>query len=197
MKTLILDFETSGLNPFYTDILEIGAKVLNSNDTFEILLKPQSGSRISHRITELTGITPKMLYFEGRDWKNAYSEFYNWLYTHLHPEETNTIVCHNGDGFDFTLLKRIFNDVSESHVLSDYDIVFLDTLPISRRLYLNFPCFKQVYLATRLKVPYYGEHRALADVCTLEHIYKDITKHLEKRGITESRDMVRYSKLEI
>ena len=197
MATIILDFETSGLNPFYTDILEIGAKVLNSNDTFEILLKPQSGSRISHRITELTGITPKMLYFEGQDWKNAYSEFYNWLYTHLHPEETNTIVCHNGDGFDFTLLKRIFNDVSESHVLNDYDIVFLDTLPISRRLYLNFPCFKQVYLATRLKVPYYGEHRALADVCTLEHIYKDIAKHLEKRGITESRDMVRYSKLEI
>lgn len=197
MSTIILDFETSGLNPFYTDILEIGAKVLNSNDTFDILLKPQSGERIPHRITELTGITPKMLYFEGQDWKNAYREFYNWLYAHLHPCETNAIVCHNGNGFDFTLLKRILNDVSESQVLSDYDIVYVDTLPISRRLYMNYTCFKQGYLASRLKVPYYGEHRALADVYTLEHIYKDILKHLEKRGITESRDVVRYSELEI
>ena len=27
-KTIILDFETSGLNPYHEDIIEIGAKVL-------------------------------------------------------------------------------------------------------------------------------------------------------------------------
>ena len=33
-EIIILDFETSGLNPYHHDIIEIGAKVLGSDNEF-------------------------------------------------------------------------------------------------------------------------------------------------------------------
>ena len=41
MTTIILDFETSGLNPYHDDIIEIGAKVLNTDKSFQCLVKPK------------------------------------------------------------------------------------------------------------------------------------------------------------
>ena len=68
------------------------------SEHFEALVKPQSGDRLTHHISEITGITPKMLMYHGKNWKNAYADFYNWLVVHLVSGETNTIVCHNGRG---------------------------------------------------------------------------------------------------
>ena len=57
MKTIILDFETSGLNPYHCDIIEIGAKIVETGDTFSSLIRPKSENPISQKITEITGIT--------------------------------------------------------------------------------------------------------------------------------------------
>ena len=202
MTTILLDFETSGLNPYYADIIEIGAKVLGSDDYFEALVKPQSGDRLTHHISEITGITPKMLMYHGKNWKNAYADFYNWLLEHLVSGETNTIVCHNGLGFDFLFLKRILNEVRDTLKtditgFEEIHLVYVDTLPVCKRLFVNLHSFKQGYLAGRLQVKDYGEHRALADVCTLGDIYVKILGHLAKRGIHTSEEVVAYANLEI
>ena len=40
MSVIALDFETSGLNPYHDDIIEIGAKVMGEDKTFKTLVKP-------------------------------------------------------------------------------------------------------------------------------------------------------------
>ena len=79
ISTIILDFETSGLNPYHDDIIEIGAKVLNNDNKFNILLKPKSNEMISKEIESLTGITNRMLAKEGFKWQTTYTQFNKWL----------------------------------------------------------------------------------------------------------------------
>ena len=57
---VILDFETSGLNPYHDDIIEIAMKVMDSDNQFTTLVKPKSNECISDEISSLTGITNKM-----------------------------------------------------------------------------------------------------------------------------------------
>ena len=79
MSTIILDFETSGLNPYHDDIIEIGAKVLNKDASFQCLVKPKSNKLISEKITEITGI-------KSPNWDDLIPHFKNDCkkYTHLY-----------------------------------------------------------------------------------------------------------------
>lgn len=59
---VVFDFETTGLSCVNNEIIEIGAiKVKNGHiiETFETLIKPEK--QISHKITEITGITNDMV----------------------------------------------------------------------------------------------------------------------------------------
>ena len=38
---LILDFETTGLNPYLNDIIEIAIKKIGCDETFQTLVKPK------------------------------------------------------------------------------------------------------------------------------------------------------------
>ena len=61
MVVIILDFETSGLNPYQDDIIEIGAKVMGTDNYYTTLVKPRSDKLINAKITEITGITNRLL----------------------------------------------------------------------------------------------------------------------------------------
>ena len=59
---VVFDLETTGLNPFRNEIIEIGAvKIINGQigAQFTSLIKPQG--EISPEIQKLTGITPEMV----------------------------------------------------------------------------------------------------------------------------------------
>ena len=107
MVVIVFDLETSGLNPYHDDIIEIGAKVYGSDNNFQCLLRPKSNRPISKKITVITGITNKILREEGKDWSTAYIEFYNWIYEiadkALQSEEEVTIVSHNGLTFESSI----------------------------------------------------------------------------------------------
>jgi len=185
MSVIALDFETSGLNPYHADIIEIGAKVMGEDETFDTLVKPKSGNRIEHKITEITGISPKTLYREGAYWKNAYPAFYNWLISHLKLGETNVIVSHNGEGFDFIFLKRLLRDMEkeighDTSVFHDFDIVYIDSLLLSRRLLCNVRSHAQGNLCKILETPILTAHRALSDVMALEGLYEKLVWLLSK-----------------
>lgn len=174
MCTIIFDLETSGLNPYHDDIIEIGAKVLQEDSSFQMLVQPKSGRPVSKKITEITGINNKILRDDGRPWRNAYVEFYNWLFENTKDKENITIVSHNGDTFDFVFFKRMLKDLSEIEdklTINLEKIHFIDTLPLSKRLYPNRTYYNQPSLARTFSIIVDNAHRAMGDVIVLEQLY--------------------------
>ena len=114
MTILFLDFETSGLNPYHDDIIEIAFKVHKSDVSFNTLVHPKSNECVSLQITALTGISNKLLHKEGVPWKEAYINLNDKLKEIIKSSPNNKlyIVAHNGSTFDFIFLKRIFNDLN-------------------------------------------------------------------------------------
>lgn len=174
MCVIVFDLETSGLNPYHDDIIEIGAKFLQRDLSFQMLVQPKSGRPVSKKITEITGITNKILRDEGKSWENAYSEFYNWFYENAKSKETITLVSHNGDSFDFVFFKRMLNDLSTLGDKVNIDVEkinFIDTLPLSKRLYPNRTYYNQPSLARTFSIIVDNAHRAMGDVIVLEQLY--------------------------
>ena len=177
MVVIIFDLETSGLNPYHDDIIEIGAKILKEDNSFQMLLKPKSGRPISKKITQITGITNRDLRANGQDWKNAYSEFYNWFFEVTKDKENITLVSHNGDTFDFVFFKRMLKDLSEINGKLNIDldkIHFHDTLPLSKRLYPGRTYYNQPSLARTFNILIEQAHRAMGDVIVLEQLYQKL-----------------------
>ena len=110
---VILDFETSGLNPYHDDIIEIAMKVMDSDNQFTTFVKPKSNECISDEISSLTGITNKMLMKEGQFWDDAYQSMNEWLNSVKGENDKIVIISHNGESFDFIFLRRIFNDLNK------------------------------------------------------------------------------------
>jgi DNA polymerase III epsilon subunit family exonuclease len=102
---IAFDFETTGLSPINSEILEIGAvKVLNGQiaDTFQTLIKPKK--KITSRITKINNITNEMVENE-RSIEEILPGFINFI-------EKYPLVAHNAE-FDYSFLcenyERIYN----------------------------------------------------------------------------------------
>ena len=204
MVVIIFDLETSGLNPYHNDIIEIGAKVFQTENSFQILVKPKSGRPISKKITEITGITNRQLRADGHAWEEAYAQFYNWLFEVMKNQENITLVSHNGDTFDFVFFKGMLKDLSEivDTVNIDIDkIHFHDTLPLSKRLYPGRTYYNQPSLARTFNIIIDGAHRAMADVIVLEQLYlkllTDFKIHTKIDGLEDPKKVRDYIDLKI
>ena len=197
--TIILDFETSGLNPYHADIIEIGAKILGSDQSFQCLVKPESNKEIEDKITRITGITNRTLRAEGKQFIQAYRDFHNWIVDNVTEEQKIGIVSHNGDSFDFIFFRRLMNKLFDDSMIqegfeSKYEIVYLDTLHLVRRLYPQMYSYKQETLCKYFQIDIDQAHRALSDVICLEQLYKrvltDLKKKYKKIDITMVKDYI-------
>jgi len=198
MSTVFLDFETSGLNPYHDDIIEIAIKQMNNDNSFSTLVHPQSNECISQQITALTGISNELLRKEGIPWKTAYSELNDFLKAVIKnsPDGKLYIVAHNGETFDFLFLKRIFNDLNKLNIktVNQKNIVYIDSLLLSRRL-LKRVSYKQETLCKTYNINTKGNHRALNDVRALEELYTKLCEILNKelnsrRNVLENNQMI-------
>lgn len=184
---VVIDFETTGLNPYHDSLIEIGAKNMETGATFGSLIRPKDPFKLTEFITEKTGITPRMIRREARDkgwttqdWISGLVSFYEWLQAQHHPESEFVFIAHNGTTFDFILLKQLFRDLRDNgHDISAYEgwsYQTLDTLLFARRLLVNQHSFKQESLCKLFHIPNPHAHRALADVTALEGIYKELMR---------------------
>jgi len=179
---IVLDFETSGLNPYHDDIIEVAMKNIDTDDEYVSLLKPKSNECISPEITALTGITNRMLAKEGKSWEEVYKFMNEWLLSMLKGNDSISIISHNGESFDFIFLRRVLSDLRDLGIktIPVHRIIFIDTLLISKRLLPRRVSYKQSSLCSHYNITTTGSHRALNDIIALKNLYKTFTEILNK-----------------
>ena len=198
MQTITLDFETSGLNQYHDDVIEIGAKVFNNDNNFSVLIRPKSNEMISQEITTLTGISNRMLAREGLRWQTAYTQFNDWIMNIIHESNSKqiAIVSHNGESFDFIFLRRIFSELDALDIKTPNmkNIILIDTLLLSKRLLSNRVSYRQGSLCQTYNINTKGSHRALNDVIALEQLYLTLADILNKE-VNSRRNVLHYPQM--
>lgn len=156
---VVIDVETTGLDPTYDKIIEIGAlKVENGTlvDSFSTLVNP--GVPVDDFITQLTGITNDDLASAPAP-DSALSAFSSFI-------GDSILVGHNVH-FDVNFLYDAFEYTLDRYLENN----FIDTLRWSKRLIKNAPSYKLSALADFLDISVDTAHRALADCETTNLLY--------------------------
>ena len=184
-QIFFLDFETTGLNPYYNDIIELAIKQIDVKEDYTTFVmpsidvsKPREGgisTVVSHRITEITGITDKMLQEEGISTKLAILGLFEYLQSKCDVTKSIYLVSHNGTLFDFLFLKKYIRDFMDDFTVGHLRILenmkYIDSM-LFARLFMGSERVNQPGLCKKYNVTNNDEHRALGDVKALEKIYK-------------------------
>lgn len=155
-KFVAIDVETTGLSPLYNELIEIsaikyeGAKKL---DTFSTLIKPKK--EVSRTITNLTGITNKMLE-DAPTIEKVMPELIEFI-------GDDPIVAHNAN-FDYSFLQNNSNKSFTNNKV-------IDTVAISRKMLPNLPNHKLNTVARYIGIQEEGYHRAEFDCECCAKIY--------------------------
>lgn len=177
-KLFILDFETTGLNIFHHDVIEVGIKLVGSNDHYTSLVVPRSENiDIPQRVVEITGITHNMIRNDGHSEHNVTQNIFNYINSYRDNNEVVYIIAHNGYGFDFIFLKRLvknYNDnVDDNQKINLENIRFIDSMYLAKLLLVN-ERVNQPGLCQRYNIENSQEHRAMGDVLSLEQLYIEL-----------------------
>ena len=162
---VVIDIETTGLDPSRDKIIEIGAIKVNDNievDTFSALINPNI--IIDDFITHLTGITNQMLQ-TASDLKTVLSEFSAFI-------DDSILVGHNIN-FDINFLYDNF----ERSLARPLTNNFVDTLRLSKWLFKSLPSYKLSFLAEYFNIPVDNAHRSLSDCRTTKQVYEKIIEN--------------------
>ncbi len=172
---VVLDIETTGLDPYFDEIIEIGAlKIINGKivDKFSQLIKPSQP--ISAFISELTGITNDMVTNEPTI-NEVLPKFVNFV-------SNMNIVGHNVH-FDI-------NFIYDNMVLflnKSFKNNFIDTLKLSRKLFRNLENHKLNTVCKHLNINIDNHHRAYYDCEITYNVYEKIKNYIlsEKINLIE------------
>lgn len=165
----VIDFETTGLSPFYGDrAIEVGVVIVSDNkivDRFQSLMNP--GIRVSGFIENFTGITNSMLEDSPTNDK-AMQELKRFISNHH-------LVAHNAS-FDSKFLDAEFARIGQKRVNR-----FACSMLISRRLYPDAPDHKLETLVHYKRLKSDGvHHRALADAEMTAHLWIGMIEDLKR-----------------
>ncbi len=164
----VFDIETSGLTPYDSEIIEIGAVKVKDGvlaDSFSRLIKPEN--KISQFTTNLTGITNALLE-DKPPIEEVLPDFLDFI-------KGTVLVAHNAK-FDTGFIRHF---ALKQGFKFDYPI--LDTMPLARKLYPDFARHTLDFIAKRLDVELKNHHRAVDDADATAKIF---IKMLETLGDT-------------
>ena len=104
-KLFVIDFETTGLNIFHHNVIEVGIKMIGSNDHYTSLVMPRGENlNIPQRVVEITGITRDMVLNDGHSEHSVVENIFNYINSYRENNETIYLIAHNGYSFDFVFL---------------------------------------------------------------------------------------------
>jgi len=162
----VVDTETTGLSPYFDDVIEIGILRIRNNivvDQYSQLINP--GYAIPKYISDLTGITNEML--EGQpsvhSVKDAVLSFVG----------NDLIVGHNTH-FDMQFLANQFQ--------IDLENEYIDTVQFAKKLYPDLPNHKLTTLTEYLGITS-NSHRALRDCLSTKALLDCIVRKMQDKGL--------------
>ena len=170
----VIDIETTGLDPRFDEIIELGAiRVRNGveSDCFEQLVKPERP--IDDFITELTGITNEML-ATAPDIETVLPDFLQFI-------NDDIVVGHNVN-FDINFIY----DTSLYYLKKPFTNSFVDVMRLSRRLFPDLSNHKLNTVSDYLKADS-PSHRGISDCITTMQCYELIKKYAENHNIDIDR----------
>tara|TARA_B100000214_G_C23955830_1_gene622779 strand:+ start:849 stop:1496 length:648 start_codon:yes stop_codon:yes gene_type:complete len=178
----IIDYETTGLNPYHHEVIEVAIKKYGSENNYSRLIKPTydgyTYKYIPKKINEITGITDGDIETQGVEPGEA-------IYETLKYIEDNSVdgpiylIAHNGVTFDFIFFRRALREYNKEGVKTrgksiNMEVVdrirYIDTLLLSKVL-IKDERLRQSNLCKRYGIKNIAEHRSLGDILALERIY--------------------------
>lgn len=153
-KIIILDIETTGLDPLQAEITEIGAIKVDSTtleviDTFNELIK--ISNPVPEKITELTGITSELLNTKGKNLKSVLKDLSVFCGGY-------DVYAHNAN-FDKSFIRKALDDNKTKYSQSDW----IDTITLFKKTFPNRTTYKLASLIVDYKLADKEDHRALSD----------------------------------
>lgn len=161
----VVDIETTSLDSFHGEILEISAiKVRNKEDVehFSELIK--TNEELGYFTTNLTGITNEMMLKEGKELEDVLQNFKTFL--------GNDIIIGHNVNFDINFLYDNMEEHLDTYLSNDY----VDTLRIARKVLPNLRHHKLDDLITYFHLTQRNEHRALNDCILTNQVYIKLSK---------------------
>lgn len=156
----VLDIETTSLDSYHGEILEISAvKVRNKKEVeyFSEIIK--INNEVGYFTTRLTGITNEMMLDEGKELAEVLQNFKKFL--------GNDIIVGHNVNFDINFIYDSMQDNLDEYLSNDY----VDTLRISRRVLPNLKHHKLDNLIDYFNLTKRNEHRALNDCILTNQVY--------------------------
>ena len=169
------DFETTGLNPFHNDIIEVAIKKDGVDEFYETLIKPDIDIKeklyiVSSRVVEITGITDRMLLKKGISTQEAITSMLDYIERQVEGRGPIYLVAHNGSSFDFLFFKRYLKQFDlTNRIINRFR--YIDTVHLAK-LFMGDERVNQPKLCKQYGIVNEQEHRSLGDVTSLEQIYK-------------------------
>ena len=168
---VVIDLETTGLNPASAAITEIAAvRIANGRVTQEFHTLVNPGRRIPAAITRLTGITDDMVRNHSR-----IDQIFPQLHTFFGAA---TLVAHNAD-FDLGFLNFDVQRLQSAPLLNQS----VCTLRLAKRLLTGMRSRSLDAVASHLGVSGFDRHRALGDARITAEVFLIFLEQLSERGI--------------
>ena len=165
-RIIFYDLETTGFNPYYSSIIEIGA-IDNFGNNFSKLIN--YFKRLDDKIVKITGITNELLDKKGSMPKNVFRNFVNYIEKYSYHFNYNIyMVSHNNDGFDKLFLKYQFQ---KYNIDLPKNLIFVDTLRLAQLAMNNLKYHNMNSLCKYFNIINQNAHRALSDAKSLKIMF--------------------------
>ena len=183
MNTFVLDFETTGLNPYHNEIIEVAIKKFKEEKLYNELVKPSlvHGKYVEDKIIKITGITNQDLHDKGVPQMTACENLFNFIKENSEDDKPIYLIAHNGIGFDYIFLMVLvrkyklyaqLNNINMINLLDVYNrFVYIDSLFLSRFVIPGRYQYSQKTLCKTFNISQDNAHRAFGDVIDLEKLY--------------------------
>ena len=183
MNTFVLDFETTGLNPYHNEIIEVAIKKFKEDKIYDELVKPSlvHGKYVEDRIIKITGITNQDIHDKGVPQMTACENLFNFIKENSEDDKPIYLIAHNGIGFDYIFLMVLvrkyknyaqLNNINMINLLDVYNrLVYIDSLFLSRFVIPGRYQYSQKTLCKTFNISQDNAHRAFGDVIDLEKLY--------------------------